>query len=418
MRARGLVGISLVAALLGGCVGDIGAPSATKASVPVASPLPPVIAIIDSEINFYHSAFRSEFDWTSLLLQIPDATLFAPSATPDLDVAREEDLPFLRSVPRGSLVAFEGTRLMGVSMLGDASALLTGTSHGTSVAFAAANVSPHALVVVVQVQASLCDPGAACLVSETLAEAMEWVADQAWIDIVSLSAGLPADLPDHPAAHDEMRRFLEASKRVHDAGKIIVNAAANEPTLTVTDYFGGPPWVLAVGGFQGAPKGDTARTSRGPDVVANYTQYVARSTGRDAYDWTEGTSFAAPVVAGTLAEAMWLVRSQSGSTSEAPPRQAWRDALNATAVKFGPTDWSPTTEVANETYWEVFAKSVPVVFAPAQMGWGFVEAGQAGEIARRVIENDLAIPPEKAGAAQFQAQRQAVREEYWSRVGP
>ena len=376
---------------------------------------PPVVALIDSELNFYHHAFRSDAVWSPILQRIPNVTLFEPSTELDQTDAERADAPRLRAIPSRSVVAFNGTRVMGVSMIGDAATLLEGTEHGTLTSYAALNASPHAFVLVVQVQGELCDPGQSCLLSESIADAMEWVADQPWIDIVSISMGIPGNLPDHSAAHREMDRFLEASRRAHDSGKIILNSAGNYPTPTLTDYFDGPPWITSVSGFQGAPRGDDPFASRVADVVANTTQYTASRDSRDGYGWHSGTSLSTPLVAGTLAEAMWIVRSQSSGALDVP-RQAWRDALNASSVMFDATDWSPTTPVTNDTVRELTSGSLPVLYAPLQMGWGFVEAAQASEIARRVIENDLSIPPEKADAAQFQAHRQALREEYWGRV--
>jgi len=54
------------------------------------------------------------------------------------------------------------------------------------------------------------------------------------------------------------------------------------------------------------------------------------------------------------------------------------------------------------------------VLAQPQMGWGYVDGGLAPEVARRVLENDLAPPAEKAQAMLFQAQWQKAREEYWA----
>lgn len=63
----------------------------------------------------------------------------------------------------------------------------------------------------------------------------------------------------------------------------------------------------------------------------------------------------------------------------------------------------------------LLTQSTPVLAPAVQMGWGYVHGGLADEIARRVLEGDYVIPPEKALTAQWQAQWQALREEYWSR---
>jgi hypothetical protein len=51
------------------------------------------------------------------------------------------------------------------------------------------------------------------------------------------------------------------------------------------------------------------------------------------------------------------------------------------------------------------------------MGWGYVEAALADEIARRVLEDDHSIPPEKSQASLFQPRWQEARESFWANYG-
>ena len=60
--------------------------------------------------------------------------------------------------------------------------------------------------------------------------------------------------------------------------------------------------------------------------------------------------------------------------------------------------------------------SLPIVVAPAQMGWGYVNGSIAHEIAQRAL--GVATPPtaDKTMARMYQADFQAMREAYWSSI--
>jgi hypothetical protein len=117
-----------------------------------------------------------------------------------------------------------------------------------------------------------------------------------------------------------------------------------------------------------------------------------------------------PVVAGTSARALQEVRTQGGN---APPA-TWRSALNATAIHFSLSEWDPGNEPTDDPLYNTASLGAPVILPFAQMGWGYLDGGMATEIARRVLENDLTPPPEKAQTAQYMAQWQSLREQYWN----
>lgn len=374
---------------------------------------PVVIAVIDSGAIPYLPVFDVQDG--------VDVGAWIPVPVAKVDISRDgppqerfdkdkEDL--LRSLRTGTLYHYSGTRLLGYSTksLGEFPTV-DPNGHGTGTTYLAARDAPHAIIVSVQVAAVGCPNYDQC-VDPSIADAMEWVADQSWIDIVSVSLiNGQLNQPDNEALHEQAGRYLRASKRAADQGKIIVNGAGNAVVPSLADYFNGPPWIVNVGGFESNASGEAAIASKTVDVVANFSEIVPIGDA-ERYEPRSGTSLATPLVAATLAEALRLVRQTDPSRT--PSAFELREALNATASYVEPTSWQPTPPPGWGLPVDPVRASLPVLIQP-QMGWGYVDASMATEIARRVLEGDLAIPAGKEQAREFQPRWQQAREEYWSR---
>ena len=369
---------------------------------------PVVIAFIDSGTNPYLDAVqvRAEPDLSFL----PAVTRVVPARSGDLTERLEADGAFWASATPGVLYHFAGTRLLAMGFT-EAYPRVTFDSqaHGAVVTQLGALAAPESIILVLQVDGGGCAPPEGCLFDPSVAAAMEWAAAQPWIDVISSSIGLPGNPPDDPAVHPEMARWLRASADAAASGKIVISSAGNEPVPNLMEYYAGPPWVISVGGAHEATRGDEALATKGVDVIANFSSTVQSASIDGSTRMAHGTSFAAPIVAGTLANAMHQLR---GAGAEYETAQL-REALNATAVLFSPTDWRPA--LPDETWLEEGPVTSAPALTPAQTGWGYVDASLAPEIARRVLEGDLASPPEKAQTALFQERWQRAREEYWAR---
>ena len=405
---------ALLLALVGlaGCI-DEGHPGSVEASVAANDrPGGPVIALIDTGINPYHEAFRAApgkgveahaAGWGAEVVPL--------AAEGDLPDRLEADKAVWDALEPGKLYAFAGTRVLGISLSRstDDAYLYDAVGHGTETMSVAAREAPEAVLVMIQVDVRWCP--SRCLAPLPLAPALEWVAAQPWIDVVSISVAYPGNVPQPSAANPDAQPALAASRKVADSGKMIIAAAGNHVVPSLQMYVEGPPWIVAVGGAQAKPHGEATFASRGVDVVANYSEWTAHPRSIDGMWWSFGTSYAAPGVAAVMAQALQMARDQGGVDSVPPA--LLRAALNATGAHFAATAWNPTSQPTNQTTANLASTHLPVVFAPAQMGWGYVDGGMAREIARRVLEQDFSMPPEKAQTAAYMAQWQSLREEYW-----
>lgn len=408
--------------LLAGCTAPTAPPSTGAPGAPgptMAPPPPTVVAVIDTGINPYHERFRAGPGGPSFA-DVPGfpADALAIGLTfdaADYDAAVERDAAAWAQVQAEQLVVFPGTRTAGISIVPAVEdspyPVLDDAGHGTAVADSVFEAAPHAVVVSVQIRDD-----------EDIVPAMRWAAGQPWIDIVSVSWGKYlneyAEEPDIGLAD----AYREAAR----AGKVLVNSAGNEPTLHWTDEHNGPPFVIAVGGADNATQGEVRTAARSPDVIAAYVQDRARLHSYDEAGPIAGTSFSAPTVSGTLAEALWLVRSALNLTTGGTSAQAalaegagpgafedgvltaeeLRGAMNLRAELWGPQDWQvPTTPGG-------VVRSQPVVAQAEQAGWGFVEPAQATDIAAHLL-GTATLPPKPPEVVAYMERRQAAREAAW-----
>lgn len=429
--------LAVMALFLAGCVQPGIGPASDH---PLRRPV--VLALLDGGINPYHETFAASGghpDAGEFASIAPGARVVDLTASGTYEERREADDAFWGSVELGALYAFRGTNLFGIHLADDnLSRLIEDATlgHGTGTAGLVARDAPGTLIVMVRVSTVVCAQfdRTDCFVHPSVAAGMSWVAEQDWIDGVSVSLGLPGNFPDPDTVHPEARAYLEASRRVVESGKFLVTGTGNWVTPPFASYFAGPPWVISVGGFEPGPRGESVLASKTLDVAANFTEYRARAGSLDGYAWESGTSFSGPIVAGTLAAALQDVRSALGHVGgitadgalalgrTADGRElrvtAWtlRDALNASALAVAPTEWDPTRPTSNETLYQILGASAPIVAGPAQTGWGYVHAGLARDVARRVLAQDDAMPGKELTAEWMRAEMGA-REAYWASAG-
>ena len=381
----------------------------------MASSRPIVVALIDSGINVYHEAFRGGSP------NVPGVQASPVVLSKEGEHAElvERDAPTWSALEEGILYAFPGTRVLGISFGGgNGSPILDTNGHGTATASLLAWTAPDVVIVSVQIHGVYCiDRPGECVVDPSVADAMQWVSEQPWIDVVSLSlAGLPAK-PRVSPIEPESERFIAASRAAADAGMLIVNGAGNHPVSSTSDYFPGVPWVIAVGGSQGAKHGATVVNNKLFDVAANVTAEVAREDSTTDTYWTAGTSMSTPVVAGTLAIAKGALAGSPRADLLNDPttlRETLRDMLNASATRWGPTDYTPLAQQDPDPVLDWVDPAVPVVAGPAQLGWGHVD-GTTGLLMADVLWGRAELPAAPAEYSAFMAQYQAHREMLWER---
>jgi len=406
VRLRAQLPVVLAVLLLCGCAEPSADAAALHGTTDARRPV--VIAILDTGTNPYLATFQSDEDVSAFVPAQFEIFPLSRHGTPR-ERAEADDAQWQAAQLR-TLYYFEGTRIFSISFAQDGPPVgRDGSRHGAVTTYLAAREAPGAVIVSVQAVPAACLPrDLSCFVNTSVAEGMEWIADQPWIDIVSISFNVPANPPVVPAAHAELARFIAASERAAASGKTILNSAGNYVMTPATDVFAGAPWIVTVGGAESRSQGEALVAAKGVDVVANFTDLAPAPLSEDL-EYRSGTSFATPIVAGTLAHALHLVREAEPERVVTP--QELRDALNASATYFDAASWRPTWS-DQDPLAPLFEASLPVLAQP-QMGWGYVDGGLAPEVARRVLENDLAPPPEKAQAMLFQAQWQKAREEYW-----
>ena len=406
--------VALLAPALAGCLDVEGESAGAVAETGQgASRRPPVVAIIDSGVHTYHEAFRAApgegiEGWYGTF----GATRLDLAQAGDFAARVEEDRAEWESLESGRLYGFAGTRVLGVTFGHNKGELpfLDARRHGTAVASRVLQEAPEAILVVIQVDPGICnlvDPSD-CPIFPQATEAMRWAAGQAWIDVISLSLGYPGN-PTLRMSPQEAE-FVAASRLAHERGKLVVAGAGNTATPPLMSQFAGPAWVVSVGGAQPAHQGNQMEASKASDLIANYTAWVATSGTLDGWHWDVGTSFAAPTVAGTLAKAIGRLLEVAPDAPASPA--GLRAALNASALLWGPTDWDPTAKPTNDTLSNLVSQAAPIL-TPLQSGWGYVDGSLVDELVRRVLEDDLAPPPEKAQTAAYMAEWQALRETYW-----
>lgn len=337
---RALAVLLLAAAILGaGCLGA-GRP-AVDPEVPgevldVLEERPHVvIAIIDSGINPYHAEFADVPDaqgqaWGRLALPGFDAAQAVPldllGLHEDLnyDDAVDADGDLWKDIGRGQVVTLPGTKVVaavsfdvaGLTGAEPRERVLDRDGHGTMTASRAAGNTislggPEVRLVVVQASLTVDE-------LESARQAIEWVADQDWIDMVSNSWGLPA--PTGPAGTpytqwtDAIRDLAARKPTFFAAGNGLGNGLGPGYPSTLEDSL--PEGVIVVGGH------DNGRLVYWPNQMPHVVGDVARNPAAQVDDREEirnsggGTSSASPFVAGAgsrvLLEARRILDHRAG----------------------------------------------------------------------------------------------------------
>ena len=403
------MGAVVLGMLLAGCTTAGLSPNTDEARPAADAGDPIVVALLDTGANPYQPIFfRAGF---ALPEEIAVEETLVLHVETHPDEGRKLDAAELARVETGALYHFRDTRLLAVTFWEDAPERpIDYAAHGAGTSYLVAREAPEAIVVMVQVLAGSCADRTRCNMDPSVADGMEWAAAQPWIDVISLSIGLPGNPPDPSDIHPEAGRFLAASRAAVSSGKIVVVGAGNTPATTHMSYLVGPPWVIGVGGIEPHSTGQSlASSATGFDVSANYTEYAGNF---HEMGYFSGTSMATPVVAGTLAHAWGLVRA----AGQEPAFGELRAALNASATIPAATDYRPGIH-PNQTFPNNILRAAAIpILSQAQVGWGYVTGALSPEIARRVLEDDLAIPPEKLEAELHMTQNQRAREEYWARA--
>lgn len=413
-----------LAALLSGCLAPAGPP--TQAIPQEGLPAQPhvVVALVDSGINPYHVAFQAPPDFV-----LPKRVLAAAPTSIKLTLGSnwtqdfEADKAFWDQARLNTLYWFEGTRVLAIAM-GDPSVPQQlyddAPHHGTGTASAVLAQDPEAIVLMVEVNSAsrtlppFFDP-------TYVSRGIHWVASQPWIDVVSVSIGMPAGIP--------LQGFDGIPADTLDAveaGKVVVASVGNDATPSLTDQIAGPPWVVKAGGVEPTQHGEALLASKLPDFVANFSALLPCADSVDARCSYIGTSFSSPLVAGAFSRAIHDLRVASredgGITDGAlvdgnglrVTKGQLRDAFNRTAAYWNTTDFAPT--IPNTTGDPLLISgrvTDPILPAPwVQMGWGYVGPGLGDKVARLLGAHEP-LPAKPAEAAAYMAALDAARHAYW-----
>jgi len=391
-----------------------------------------VVAVIGGGINPFHEHFeRPELlEPGTLPVDARNADTGQPPVyvPTGLDEAREtgQQAWLNDAIEEGRLYRFAGTNLLYYRVPGTEAPPMQpdafSTVHPTFTAGVAAEHAP--IVVLVQSY-------------RTYPKAMEWAAAQPWIDAISTQIppeclagqGVGEACPHAAMAGPLDERFnasrvADATREAWDSGKLVLASGGNDPkALTQVERVRGPPWVVAVGGADTYRGGATVASSQTIDLVSNFTNRGPHASETDAYYNATGTSGSAPLVAGTLADALADVREEVGHagtledgrlvasdeltvTNEA----AW-EAINRTAVYWNASDYDPTADHPQPNPLRSGSALVNPAAPWTQMGWGYLGPDHADAIAEALVSGEL--PDKPQGAEAWMQTRQETRRALW-----
>lgn len=381
-----------------------------------------VVAVIDTGVNPYHPVYQrpgavmplSSFVNSTGLS--PPASVVTLSGSGDYSARVAADDAIWDGMDAGEFVYFSGTNVFGISFHDPTAPAAVGdqrirdfNGHGTWTSSTVLANFPDATIVMVQPTVVSSGAGAGFTIA-SLEDALAWVVDQPWIDVVSISVGALANVPLGGGTIPALE------KDANDAGKVVVVAAGNDPSPLPTDSLDGAPWVLSVSGSQADGQAKEIFSSYlYSDYVSSFTVNAAAhdSTGGD-YVSVSGTSFSCPTVAGTVAGIVHGVRSGAGYTGgiaggELSPGVSnikVRAALNRTALL---PPWSGYTfgfhALGDHTH--------PPGAEYLTAGWGHVDGSIIDPAIAAIQSGTLGVPPEKANAALWKSTTHMTRELWW-----
>lgn len=395
-----------------------------------------VVAVIDTGVNPYHEAFREAPPTAATPIDALTGDL-PRRADLSLDLDQEPALladdAFWRGVEPHVLYRFEGTRLFGISMIDDrhfesyplnpayrdSYTILDDHGHGTATAATVLSQAPNATIVMVEIHSTMAWEG--------IARAIDWVTAQPWIDVVSVSMGNNLGIAGpHSSDGDPGRLLPEACLAAVRSGKVYVGSAGNDPTVQYADNADGPPWVIAVSGVDAQAKSRGVMMASTHDFVANYTVLAPRHDNASAYNWIQGTSFAAPQTAGAFAKAIHDIRAAvdhvGGLTVDGLlvdrgtmqlDNHDFREAFNRSAVYWDTTQYHPTDPTGNGPGHVVYGSGIPILPRPyLQMGWGYVDTAVAERVVGHLL-GTTSVPEKPPDAIAYMALHHNLRTAYW-----
>lgn len=416
MQGRRLLLVAASAMLLAGCATPLaGGPPLISMAAP-SSPPRVVVALVDTGIQPFHEAFRLPPHWDTQWIQsLPNVTVVSAGF-------REKALsPADWQFEKGQLYWFEGTRVLAASLNREVDEAFSGPNrpiwdeagHGTITASIVAQASPNAFIVMAE--------------ASSVRDSLEWVRDQPWIDVVSMSIGAPP-LP-FSVTNAATPGGYPPPGVLHEMvlqGKMVFQAAGNEPILTVPTEEG-LPWVVAVGSADAVQRGTSPFSRVPPDFVANETHdHVADRDDLTGYRSAAGTSVAAPLAASVASEVVYALRAEVGQTGgitdgalvtgggRRVTESDLRDALNASAMLWGSADYR--LDLARASAGDVAMPLLPeadgVPVGPwVQMGWGWLGEPVVGTTLDFL--RGTSSPSAKPEAAAYMEAAYGLREAYW-----
>ncbi|MBI4393346.1 MAG: S8/S53 family peptidase [Euryarchaeota archaeon] len=401
-----------------------------------------VVAIIDSGIRPYHTAFsvRAADTFFKMLvgqnsmradhvLVLAGANGGTPSAAHDFDKQVWDSLRV------NELYAFAGTNVLGLALprhptgpvddvTGAAKPILwDNLGHGTRVASVVAIQCSNCVVLMIQYSTTDQDfvregTGA----QSDLPEAIRLAASLPWVDVISSSLGHPSELPATTPGYDASMRAAIAF--AVSQGKTVIQATADVPAPTSISGTGGPPEVISIGGVEPSEGGSpSAGTGSTPDFVTNYSPSTADDTTLDVVKNQSATSYATPFFAAIAGEILFKLRedcrkdnasSRCEALAEKKAPLLLRDVLNRTARYWTNSDYAPRTPDAGGITSLEYTPIAPILPTPwVQMGWGYV-GPEIVPAAVAYLKGESTPPPKPAEAVQYMETTYALREAYWS----
>lgn len=414
---RGLVAVALVLLAAGCASPSPPGPPPDEGAPAIVHPASVVVADTGGTPNFYHEAHRRP-GWTEHpSTRIPGFPADAPALpltfAPTLDASLQADAPTWAALQPG-LYWVPGTNLLfdhhGVHASEEPPP--KAYTHGAGTTGAVSDACPDCYVLVVR------HPEA------HLAAGVLVVAERhPWVDVVVQTGALGSS-----------REFPEATRTLVGSGRPFIGPSGNTPvagtragSAEVHDGANGPPWIVSVAGSNGACRSVTASSGTPTDVVSEFDQRAPSPDSTTERVLVQGTSFAAPRVAGLMGLALLEVRRALGSARE--PGTLWsgeprpsafledgalthdelRFAMERSAGWFATTEFDPACAAPPAGPWT----PAPAPPAPwTKMGWGHVDEESALRAAR-VLLGEEPVPDRGAEAeAWMDAAMDARRQRY------
>jgi hypothetical protein len=292
--------------------------------------------------------------------------------------------------------------------------------HGSASAGAVSLACPGCYVLVVQDSRSL-DGEPLRLLAESYP----------WVDLVT-STNWPDGGVGNYAAALAGSAYSEASRALHDSGRLFFGAAGNTYATGATPVpypdIMLPPWVVLIGGAHSECGAQEMNSGHPMEVAGNFTQRLPAPMDPSALWWTSGTSFATPAVAGAFGQALLDVRQALGSgphdgvlwRGEAPgaagpladgdlTQEELRAAVAAHARWFAPAEYAPASPMCL-TAAQVGAVPAPVGPAPwMDLGWGYAGPAEARAAAAWLLGTGAEPDAKPAAAVAWMAALQQAR---------